>query len=85
MYKRQTLQGDLEARGIENLLITGLVTNQCVRATSLGGVKLGYNVFLLKGAHSNIDADPESVIEKIEAELEAAGVNVVSPEQIDYK
>ncbi|MCJ7716855.1 MAG: cysteine hydrolase, partial [Anaerolineales bacterium] len=40
-FLETTLQGDLEARGIENLLITGLVTNQCVRATSLGGMKLG--------------------------------------------
>lgn len=83
-FLETTLQGDCEARGIENILITGLVTDQCVRATSLGGVKLGYNVFLIKGAHSNFDADPEGVMKKHEAELEEAGVNVVSPEQIDY-
>lgn len=78
------LQSDLEARGIQNLLITGLVTQGCVRATSLGGLKLGYNVFLVQGAHSNYSKDAESVIEKNEAELQEAGVHLVTPEQIDF-
>jgi nicotinamidase-related amidase len=78
------LQSDLEARGIRHLLITGLVTQGCVRVTSLAGLKLEYDVFLVQGAHSNYSKDPESVIEKQEAELQEAGVHLVTPEQIDF-
>lgn len=79
-----TLQGFMEARGIENLLITGLVTNQCVRATALGGLELGYHVFLVQGSHSNVDKNPEALIERTEKELEEAGVFLVTPGQIDF-
>lgn len=79
-----TLQGDMEARGIENLLITGLVSNQCVRATALGGLELGYDVFLVQGGHSNVDKNPEALIERTEQGLEEAGVYLVTPGQIDF-
>ncbi|RLD99846.1 MAG: cysteine hydrolase [Bacteroidetes bacterium] len=79
-----TLQSDLEARGIKHLLITGLVTQGCVRATSLGGLEIDYNVFLVQGAHSNYNKDAESVIEKQEAELQEASVHLVTHEQIDF-
>ena len=79
-----TLQSDLEARGIKHLLITGLVTQGCVRATSLAGMELEYDVFLVQGAHSNYNKDAESVIEKQEAKLQEAGVHLVTPEQLDF-
>ncbi len=79
-----TLQGDMEARGIENILITGMVTNQCVRATALGALELGYSVFLVQGGHTNFDKNPEALIEKTEQELETAGVYLVTPGQIDF-
>lgn len=79
-----TLHSDLEARGIKHLLITGLVTQGCVSATSLGGLELDYDVFLVQGAHSNYSQDAENVIEKNEAKLLAAGVHLVTPEQLDF-
>jgi nicotinamidase-related amidase len=79
------LPGILEARNIENLLITGLVSQGCVRATSLGGVELGYQVYLIRGGHSNYNKDAPQVIEKVEQELEEAGVRLVSPEEFDFQ
>ena len=46
------LKDQLDARGIKNLLITGLVTNGCVKATSIGGHDLGYRVVLVEDGHS---------------------------------
>jgi nicotinamidase-related amidase len=83
-FEDTTLPGAMEARGIKNLLITGLVTHQCVRATSLGALKLGYNVFLIQGGHSNFEVDAEKIIETQEAKLEEAGVHLVTPGQIDF-
>lgn len=79
-----TLQSDLEARGVRHLLITGLVTHGGVMATSLAGVELGYDVFLVQGAHSNYSTDAEGLIEKKEGEMQEAGVHLVTPGQIDF-
>jgi nicotinamidase-related amidase len=46
------LKEELDARGIQNLVVTGLVTNGCVRATSIGGHDLGYRVVLVEDGHS---------------------------------
>jgi len=78
------LQSILEARNIKNLIITGLVTQGCVRATSLGGLELDFRVVLVKGGHSNYSKDALQVIEQREKELEEAGVVVISPESIDF-
>ena len=61
-----------------------MVTQGCVRATSLGGLELGYQIFLVKGGHSNYDKDPLKVIEYREKELSDAGVFLVAPERIDF-
>ena len=83
-FTNHMLLGDFEARGIQNVLITGLVTNQCVQATSLGGLKLGLKVFLIQGAHSNFDRDPVRIIETTELKLAEAGVNLVTVEEIGF-
>jgi nicotinamidase-related amidase len=79
-----TLQSVLEARGIQNLIITGLVTQGGIRATSLGGLEMDYRIILVKGGHSNYAQDAPQVIEKREEELAGAGVILVSPERIDF-
>ena len=78
------LQSVLEARDIKNLIITGLVTQGCIRSTSLGGLELDFRVILVKGGHSNYSQDAPQVIEQREEELEEAGAVVISPERIDF-
>ena len=46
------LKDELDARGIKNIVVTGLVTNGCVKATSIGGHNLGYRVVLVEDGHS---------------------------------
>jgi nicotinamidase-related amidase len=84
-FKDTTLQSILESRGFEHLIVTGLVTQGCVRATSLGGVDLGYHMFLVRGAHSNYNKDAPQVIEKVEDELEKAGVRLVNVDELAFK
>ncbi len=78
------LQSTFEAWGIQNILITGLVSHQCIKATSLGGIELGYKVFLIKGGHSNYRKDAADVIDQVQNELEAAGVMPVFPEVLNF-
>jgi len=78
------LQSELEVRGIQNLLITGLVTRGCIKATCLGGLELGYRVFLVEDGHSNYNQEAAAVIEKCQNELELAGVEIVSVDGIVF-
>jgi nicotinamidase-related amidase len=79
-----SLHEELKFRGIKNLIITGLVTQGCVRATSLGGLDLDYRVILVKGGHSNYNKDAPKVIGNRENELESGGVVIVPRENIEF-
>ncbi len=78
------LQSELEVRGIQNLLITGLVTQGCIKATCLGGLERGYRIFLVEDGHSNYNQEAAAVIEKCQNELELAGVEIVSVDRIVF-
>jgi nicotinamidase-related amidase len=51
------LQRELESRGIERLVITGIQTEYCVDTTCRRAYSLGYSVILVKDAHSTWDTD----------------------------
>ncbi len=78
------LQSELEVQGIQNLLIAGLVTQGCIRATCLGGLELGYRVSLVEDGHSNYNQEAAAVIEKWQKELELAGVEIISADRIEF-
>ena len=75
-FEDTPLETELEARGVGVLLVTGMVTHGCVKATCLGAQKLGYRVILVSDAHSNFHKDPEPLIAETEAKLKEAGVEV---------
>ncbi len=83
-FRDTQLHSTFEAWGIQNILITGLVSHQCIKATSLGGLELGYKVFLVKGGHSNYRIDAADVIDQIQNELDEAGVVPVFPEELNF-
>jgi nicotinamidase-related amidase len=83
-FQDTILQSILESRGLENLIITGMVSQGCVRASSLGGLKLGYEVFLVRGGHTNYSMEAHKIIENIETELENAGVFLVNSDQFAF-
>ncbi|KAL7624420.1 hypothetical protein AAE478_005984 [Parahypoxylon ruwenzoriense] len=73
-HRFTTLHSELGLHGIETLVVTGLLTNACVRGTSIDGIKLGYEVVLIEDAtETTSDADKAAAIE----ELEMWGVQVV--------
>lgn len=67
----------LDGNGIDEILICGLVTHGCVRATCLGGLRLGYKVSLLKDGHTSWNKDVFERIRKTEDELVSLGVTIV--------
>lgn len=65
----------LRARGIERIVIAGLATDYCVRATALDGVRLGFEVELLPGGVAAVDLAPGDGARAL-AEMADAGVRI---------
>lgn len=76
-FKDTGLKTILNDKGIEEVLVCGLVSHGCVKYTCKGGAKLGYTVSLLKDGHTNWHQDAASKICETEAELEELGIHSV--------
>lgn len=63
----------LRENDIDDLVIVGIATEHCVRATALDAVNAGYNTTVLRNFVAGIDED---AIEETLEELEDAGVEV---------
>ncbi|RVX73872.1 hypothetical protein B0A52_02762 [Exophiala mesophila] len=74
-YRFTTLHDELRAHKIDNIVLGGLVTNACVRGTSMDGIKLGYNVTLLSDA---TEATTQETKDRAIAELDAFGVYIMT-------
>ena len=56
-FQDTNLQRELESRGIERLIVTGMQTEYCVDTTCRRAYSLGYGVTLVEDAHSTWDTD----------------------------
>lgn len=56
-FQDTSLQRELESRGIERLIITGIQTEYCIDTTCRRAYSLNYDVILVKDAHSTWDTD----------------------------
>lgn len=66
----------LQGRGVDEILVCGLVSQGCVRATCLGGLAAGFKVCLLEGGHSTWTKGAEGKIRETERELAAKDVEI---------
>ena len=70
------LERMLRERSIERVVIGGLATDYCVKATGLDAVRLGFETTVLADAIAAVDLEPGDG-DRALAELEAAGVTIV--------
>ena len=77
-FEATPLQEILTARGVNRLVLCGLMTPYCVQSTCLGALALGYPVTLAADAHSTNGEQVAKVIKEWNAKLQAAGA-VVKP------
>jgi nicotinamidase-related amidase len=68
-FEKTSLNELLNSQGVQELIITGLVTHGCVKATCLDAVKLGYAVTLVSDANSNFNRAPVDILKETYAEL----------------
>ena len=67
------LDGLLRAAGVDAVVVTGLATDYCVKATALDAVRLGFATTVLTDAIAAVDLQPGDGDRSL-AELEEAGV-----------
>jgi nicotinamidase/pyrazinamidase len=72
---RGSLLADLRARGINELVIGGLATDYCVRATALDARRQGLDVVVVSDAIRAVESAPGDGARAIE-EMKAAGVDI---------
>jgi len=70
------LDGTLARGGVKRLVVCGLATDYCVKATALDGVRLGYATAVLLDAIRAVDLKPGDGEHALE-EMAAAGVKLV--------
>lgn len=83
-FEDTPLGAELQARGIRNLVIGGLVTHGCVKATCLGALELGYRVVLVGDAHSSYSKDAARLIEDWNTKLQESGVELRLASEISF-
>ena len=68
------------------LVVAGMQSEYCVRATSVAGLARGYRVVLAGGAHATYpdDGPAAEISARIERELAAAGADVVPHDEIRF-
>jgi nicotinamidase/pyrazinamidase len=69
------LEGLLRDRGTRAVVVAGLATDYCVKATALDARTLGFDTFLLTDAVAAVDLEPGDGARAIE-EMRAAGVGM---------
>ena len=67
------LDSKLRDRGIERVVVVGLATDYCVKATALDAARLGYETNVLTDAIAAVDLEPGDGARAID-EMAAAGV-----------
>ncbi len=83
-FEDTPLHAELAARGIGRLVLTGLVTHGCVKATCLGALALGYDVVLAEDGHSSYSKDAARLIDEWNRNLGESGAIVVPAAQIGF-
>ena len=66
------------------MVVTGLVTQGCVRATCLGAKKLGYKVILVSDGHSTYHKQAAHLIAEWNQKLSAGTVELQEAREIEF-
>jgi nicotinamidase-related amidase len=83
-FEETELDELLKARGVERLVVTGMVTHGCVKATTLGGLAAGYRVILVSDAHSSYSQKAEQLIVEWNAKLQQQGAGLKTTAEISF-
>jgi len=81
----ETSLGDLlQSKSVNSLIITGLVTHGCVKATTIGALDLGNKVILVEDGHSSYSKDASELITKWNEKLSDLGAVLKKSNEIYF-
>jgi len=83
-FKETLLQHELDERQIRHLIVTGLVTHGCIRATCFDALRLGYKVTLVKDGHSNYHKQAKRIIGEWNQRFSQMAIQLKSAQDIDF-
>lgn len=78
-FEETSLDQELRARGVKQLIMTGMLTQGCVRATCIGAHELGYQVVLVEDGHSNFSKRALWLIRNWNRTLSESGIVTLKP------
>jgi nicotinamidase-related amidase len=73
-FDETSLDQELRARDVRQLVVTGMLTHGCVRATRIGAHQLAYAVVLVEDGHSNFSQRALWLIRYWNRTLNASGI-----------
>ncbi len=74
----------LRALHVDTVVVAGLVTHGCVKATCIGAQEAGFNVILVQDGHSSFSKDAADLIEKWNEKLSARQIELQSTAEITF-
>lgn len=77
-FQNTDLSNILRQKGVDEILVCGLSSQHCVSATSLGGLKNDFKVFILEKGHSNWTKNAEETVTLVENKLQENGVKIAN-------
>lgn len=77
----------LRAMGVDALVVAGFQSEHCVQATAVGALERGFDVVVPAGAHATYDDDAPAaaIVERVELDLAAAGVEIVELDEVRFR
>lgn len=77
----KSLEELLRSQGVRRVIVGGLATDYCVRASVLGALERGFEVLVLKDAVRGVDVQPGDS-EKALAEMQSKGAKLVTLDEV---
>jgi nicotinamidase-related amidase len=85
MIEEQSVRSaDNSQNEVALLVITGLVTQGCIKATSAGALEQGYGVILVEDGHSSFSKQAAELIVKWNQKLGEMGAELRKASQVNF-
>ena len=82
LFSNTGFDDKLKEESIDTVIVTGLISNGCVKDTCVSALAKRYIVYLISDAHSTIYKNAEMIISNINHEMEAAGAKLLSHDEL---
>lgn len=79
-----SLEAYLRERGVDELYVTGLATDYCVKASALDSVRCGFKTYVVTDAVAAVNVNPDDGARALE-EMKASGVVLVRSSDVKHE